>query len=489
MLIVPVFSKATKKVPYVCFALIVVNAFIFFFLQSGDDQIQEEAFAYYESSGLSDIELEAYLGYLTDTGVIVPPGALKKGASRSKYLQRMFADMEFRKQLDDGLIITLRHEQYDEWRSKSSNFSEIKDRSVISRFGYSPRENNLIGLFTCTFLHGGIMHLAGNMVFLWLVGAILEKAVGAVPFIGLYCICGICASALFGLVYPSAPGPLVGASGAIAGLMGAYGVIFGMRRIRVFYSLGFYFNYAVLPAIALFPVWLANEFFQLFTDKGSHVAYMAHIGGLLSGMAIGTGYRMLRSERIEELFQQEEQSDRLDSLLDSGQQKFLDLNIEEARRDFHKVLSIEPHNSTAIRHLFLIEKAAPQTDAFHRSAHRLLHSIKREDRDEYLQIFAEYKAASGKLRLTHEILERLAYCHLVSGNYEEAAGCIAALLKRTPQNSKLPGFLLKLAHGFRGADKQAEATKCYRILSTRYGASNEGIEAARQLSILAGRRS
>jgi tetratricopeptide (TPR) repeat protein len=339
------------------------------------------------------------------------------------------------------------------------------------------------------FLHGGIMHLVGNMVFLWLVGAILENAMGAVSFVGLYCICGICASALFGLVYPLTPGPLVGASGAIAGLMGAYGVIFGMRRIRVFYSLGFYFNYAVLPAIALFPVWLANEFFQLFTDKGSHVAYMAHIGGLLSGMAIGIGYRMLRSDRIEGLFQQEEQSDRLDSLLDSGQQKFLDLKIEEARRDFHKVLSLDPQNCTAIRHLFLIEKAAPQTDEFHHSAHRLLHSIVREDRDEYLQIFAEYKTASKKPRLTLEILERLAYCHLVSGNYEKAAGCIAALLKRTPQNSKLPGFLLKLAHGFHGADKQAEATKCYRILSTRYGTSNEGIEAARHLTIITDRLS
>lgn len=482
MLIVPVFNKATRKIPYVCIALIAINSFIFFFLQAGDGQIQEDAYAYYESSGLLEIELEAYLDYLSSAGESVPDRALKSDAKRSEYLHKMFSDSEFRQRLENGEIITPQNDNYTEWYEKRNKFEGLLKQSVISRFGYSPKDNNLIGLFTCMFLHGGIMHLVGNMVFLWLVGAVLEKALGAFSFLGLYVVCGICAGALFGLIYPLTPGPLVGASGAIAGLMGAYGIIFAMRRIRVFYSVGFYFNYAVLPAIALFPVWLVNEFFQLFTNQGSHVAYVAHIGGLLSGILIGTGYRKLQKDRIEELFEEEEKSSEIELLLDRGQERFIELDIDEARILFRKVLSMSPDNRTALRHLFLIEKTSPQSEEFHQSAYRLLQNIGRENRDEYLQVFEEYRTASGKPRVTLEMLERLTHCHLASENFDRAANCIASLLKRAPDNSKLPSFLLKLAHGFRGADKTAEAVKCYRLLSTRFTASSEGTEAAGYLS-------
>jgi membrane associated rhomboid family serine protease len=481
MIIIPVFNKAKSTIPSVCIALILINAFVYFYIQSGDSQIHEEAGAYYESSGLLHLELEAYLDYLRAGGDTIAENALENEKSRSRYLQRMFSDGEFHQRLADNRVITPQHHKFTEWREKRDTFEEIKHRSVISRYGYSPKENNIIGLFTCIFLHGGTMHLIGNMVFLWLVGAVLEKAVGAPLFLILYCLCGICASALFGLVYPLTPGPLVGASGAIAGLMGAYGIIFALRKIRVFYSLGFYFNYAVVPAISLFPIWLINEVFQLYSNQGSNVAYMAHIGGLVSGLAIGTGYRILMKERIEILFHREEKENKLEEMLDSGMQKLVALDMENARKDFSRALKIDPRNRSAIRQLFDIDKISPQAEEFHRSAHRLLHSISRDNRDEYLQVFEEYRAAAKKPRVTMDILERLSYCHLVAGNFDMAAGCVAAMLKRSPENGKIPGFLHKLAHGFLGTDKPVEAMKCYRILSTKYTESSEGIEATEYL--------
>ncbi len=483
MLIVPVFNKADKKTPLVCLALILINAFIYFFIQSGDPEIHQEAYGYYETSGLLSLELKAYQDYLNknDNGTLVKVS--KKENERKKLRSKMFADEKFQWLLSEHLIITDTHADFKKWREKRNQFEKIKNRAVIYRYGYSPQKNNSFGLFTCTFLHGGIMHLVGNMVFLWLVGAILEKAIGAGLFAALYVVTGICASALFGLVYPLSPGPLVGASGAIAGLMGAYGIIFNLRKIRIFYSLGFYFNYASIPAIALFPIWLINEIFQLVANKGSNVAYMAHIGGLLSGIIIGTIYRYTSKARIEALFSKEEKQNEQEILLDSGMKKLIELDLPGARQDFEQVLKIDPKNRSVIKQLFVIGKTNPETEEFHKSAHRLLTTIKNEDVGEYIAVFEEYRSVAQKTRLTLEILEQLSHCYLTVKNLSKAASCISALLKRSPKNSKLPGFLMTLAQGHNENNKEEEATKCYKVLAARYATTSEGMEAAEYLKI------
>ncbi len=478
MLIVPVFSKAVKRTPYICITLVLINIFIYFFLQAGDSHIQQEAYRYYESSGLLNIELKTYLNYLQkEQESILLENALTDERNRATLTSRMFSDNKFNKLLLNNQIITNGHPGFLEWRNKRDEFEKIEQQTVIARFGYSPLKKNTIGLFTCIFLHGSIMHLVGNMVFLWLVGAILEKAVGSIRFIILYGISGICASALFAFAYPLSPGPLIGASGAIAGLMGAYGIIFGMRKIRIFYSLGFYFNYANIPALALFPLWLSNEVFQLYTNSGSHVAYMAHIGGLLSGMLFGTGYRLTDRHKIESLFVQEEEKNQIDQLLDNGMQKLLALDFQAARKDFDRVLTIAPNNPTALRQLFTIDKSAPFTDEFHHSAHRLLNSMSHEKHQEYLSIFEEYNSTAGKPRVSTTMLERLSHCYMACDNFTKASSCIAAILKRSPENAKIPGFLLKLAKGLWRTGKKEEAKKCCRILVGKFGMSRESLEA------------
>ncbi|MFH0780595.1 MAG: rhomboid family intramembrane serine protease [Pseudomonadota bacterium] len=477
MLVLPVSTKNDNhQAPYGCIGLVLANIFIFFFLQSGDGAIRKQAYEYRESSGLLAIEVAAYRDYLLKKGEFVPDKITEDKKIRYQLAMRMANDETYNTLLEKNRIIDPEQANFNDWREKRDRFEEIKNRSITDQYGYSPQRNNRVGLFTHMFLHGGIMHLVGNMVFLWLVGAFLETAIGAISFLALYLVTGICAGSLFGMIYPLSPGPLVGASGAISGLMGAYGVVFGMRKIRVFYSLGFYFDYANVPALSLFPVWLGNEFLQLYTTQNSHVAYMAHIGGLVSGIACGAGCRFFKKDRIESLFHQEEQKSLAESLYAGGMEKLAALDMKNARIDFNQLQSLEPDNLRAIRQLFRIDKCAPHSEEFHQSAHRLLHELRSRDADEYLAVFEEYRKASGKPRVTVEILEQLSHLYLGAKNINQAASCISILLKRVPENSKIPGFLFSLARGYQHINKE-EARKCLRILAARYPNTFEGQEA------------
>lgn len=478
MLVIPIFNKPGSKIPYICIALIVINVFIYFFVQSGDNIKRQKAYEYYESSDLMEIELDAFRDYLITNGENITEEDLDNEQTASQLIARMFADREFQKLLTQNQIIQLNYPQFKEWREKRDHFEGLDQATVIYRYGYSPERGDLLGLFTCTFLHGGIMHLVGNMVFLWFVGAILEKAIGSILFSLLYVITGICASGLFGLAYPLSPGPLVGASGAIAGLMGAYGVIFTFRKIRVFWSVGFYFDYANIPAILLFPIWLINEVVQLGMSQSSHVAYMAHIGGLLSGIVIGTGYRFSRKKSIEALFLQEDQKNELELLQSSGLEKLLALKLDEARIDFYKVLELDPDNRAAIQQLYTIDKTRPESDDFHNSAHRLLKSLQNENQKDYLKLFEEYRTTTKKPRVPMDILERLAHYYLGSGDLKKGSACVSTLIKRTPENIKISGFLMTLASGYKNNNNKEQAEKCYKVLASNYANSVEGIAAA-----------
>lgn len=481
MLIVPVLTKNDqKKIPHICFLIIAVNCLIFFVLQSKDSFFYASAYNYYEESGLGAIELNAYKDYLSQKDPIVAETNLQDEA----LLRMMFADDEFRNELEDNRIITPKNLVFKEWHQKRTAFDSMLHQISTYKYGYSPKENNLTGLLTCIFFHGGFMHLLGNMVFLYLVGAILEAALGPYFFFVLYTITGICASALFGIVYPDTPGPLVGASGAIAGLMGAYCVIFGLRRIRVFYSLGFYFNYAMVPALVLFPVWLLNEFLQLHLNEGSNVAYVAHIGGLLSGVAIGAGYKPLLKSRIDSLFTKAEQEQTVESLLNEGNEMLVNFNLAGARQKFEKVLTIRPDSMQAIRHLYVIDKSAPETERFHKSAEKLLKRIGNTSSNEYLEIFEDYRGAAKKPRLSLDMLERLCFLYLGKNEFAKAAPFISILFKRDPKSNNLPRYLQQLAVGFQRINKPKEAQKCFQALAKRYPESREGASAMAELNRL-----
>lgn len=168
------------------------------------------------------------------------------------------------------------------------------------QFGYIPYEFvNTIELtpqipasiyltpFTSMFMHGGWMHLIGNMLFLWIYGNNIEDYFGPIRFFIFYILSGIAAITLYTLISPNSEVPLVGASGAIAGVMGAYMVLHPRAKITVL-IIFFFIQFIQLPAKIVLMVWFVIQLFMSLTGSatGGGVAWMAHVGGFIFGWII-----------------------------------------------------------------------------------------------------------------------------------------------------------------------------------------------------------
>jgi membrane associated rhomboid family serine protease len=140
------------------------------------------------------------------------------------------------------------------------------------------------------FLHGGWMHLIGNMWFLWLFGNNVEDSMTRPRFIVFYLVCGLGAALAQVLAAPSSPIPMVGASGAISGVMGAYLVLYPRARVFTLVPLGFLLTTIALPAWVMLIYWMVIQIFgglaSGLAEEGGGVAFWAHVGGFLAGVVL-----------------------------------------------------------------------------------------------------------------------------------------------------------------------------------------------------------
>ncbi|MHB8631339.1 MAG: rhomboid family intramembrane serine protease [Candidatus Limnocylindria bacterium] len=147
-----------------------------------------------------------------------------------------------------------------------------------------------VPLIAHMFLHGGWLHIIGNMLYLWVFGDNVEHRLGSGPYLVFYLLCGIAAAVGQGLV---APAPMLGASGAIAGVLGAYLVLWPGARIRTLIFLGIFITVVQLPAIVVIGFFIVIQFLEGFASlrlpgyaATQQVAYFAHIFGFLTGIAL-----------------------------------------------------------------------------------------------------------------------------------------------------------------------------------------------------------
>jgi len=141
---------------------------------------------------------------------------------------------------------------------------------------------------TSMFLHGGWMHLAGNMLFLWIFGDNLEDEMGHLPFLLFYLVAGVGAGLIHVITAPDSVVPTIGASGAIAGVMGGYLLLFPKARVDILLILIVYFRVFTIPAFVMLGVWLGLQFVGSLSsdpDEGG-VAYWAHTGGFFVGLML-----------------------------------------------------------------------------------------------------------------------------------------------------------------------------------------------------------
>ena len=157
-------------------------------------------------------------------------------------------------------------------------------------------------VFTAMFMHGGFLHILSNMWFLYIFGDNIEDYMGHVKYLLFYLLAGIAATLGQYIIGTGSTVPLVGASGAIAGVAGAYFVLFGRARVRTLITLGFYISTVDLPAWFFLGFWFVLQILSGFTtfDPGTEggIAWFAHIGGFLFGWIIGPFIRRKRTEVV-----------------------------------------------------------------------------------------------------------------------------------------------------------------------------------------------
>ena len=175
-----------------------------------------------------------------------------------------------------------------------SGLSYQDNNTVIINFGLTPKVFlsgpllSFFTLFTSMFMHGGFMHLAGNMLYLWIFGDNIEGALGHFRFVIFYFLCGTAAAFTQILSAPDSTIPMIGASGAVSGVLGAYLIFYPRARIRTFVFLGIFITFLRLPAVLLLGFWILGQVISaVISNPGSPgVAWFAHLGGFFMGMLL-----------------------------------------------------------------------------------------------------------------------------------------------------------------------------------------------------------
>jgi membrane associated rhomboid family serine protease len=156
---------------------------------------------------------------------------------------------------------------------------------IINRVDLGPRDLLPLpgSIWTSMFLHGGWLHLIGNMWFLWLFGDNVEDALGRLRYLVFYMLVGTVAALAQIFSMPDSTAPMIGASGAVAGVLGGYVMLYPRARVVTFVAIPFLWNFIDLPAWVFLGIWFLSQF---LIGAGSGVAWMAHVGGFLAGLGL-----------------------------------------------------------------------------------------------------------------------------------------------------------------------------------------------------------
>jgi membrane associated rhomboid family serine protease len=297
MIIVPVEKKVDwKRPPIVLILLVMVNALVFAFYQSGDSSHLSDAVQSYQSEQLLDQEWSAYKAYTRRTN---SKRKLDKSDPSMPWI--IVSDPGFDRFIEKNHRHYINPKNYSRWRKDRDTVEQFSSKISATAYGLNSAEVKPLQLVTYQFLHAGVMHILGNMVFLVLTGFAVEAALGSLRFFGFYILSGIGSGLLYAL-FASSGGSLVGASGSISGVMAMYVVLFGMRKIQFFYWFFIFTGYVRTSAIIMLPFYISFEIYQYISNDGSNVAYTAHIGGFLVGAALVALTQVLNQKGIDESY-------------------------------------------------------------------------------------------------------------------------------------------------------------------------------------------
>jgi membrane associated rhomboid family serine protease len=285
-----------------------------------------------------------------------------------------------------------------EMDSLSSRYAELDSTSVLGKYAFVPAHPTALSYLTANFLHGGWLHLIGNMWFLWLAGGILEDTWGRMIYPAFYLIAGVLALQVHALVNAGSLTATIGASGAVAGLMGAFLARFPTTRIEMGWLLMFRFYRFKAAAYWLLPLWLLMEiFYGSLLGQFSSVAHWAHIGGFAFGGLIAMGVRASGLEQMAEKGIQEKISWVSHPLLAEASEQTEKGQLDAAAANLKKLLLEKPDSIDAHRMLQHIHWRKSDLPAHRDALQKVLAlELKANDAEGAWQTYQDFKKSGGE---------------------------------------------------------------------------------------------
>lgn len=405
MLILPAENAVNwKRPPWVTLGLMLACLLVFLFYQGADSRKLEQAVDAYVEAGLPLLEVPAYEDYLQRQIRIEGDDQRMMELQQFRQLRAdnatfwlsasLLMDRQFYQYLLNNRNIIWAPAERAHWQQHRSRIEEAYiQRLSAQQLGLIPAKLSLHTLISYQFLHGGWGHIVGNLVFLFLLGFTVEKALGPGRYLLAYVVCGALSGLVFTAFSLGSHVPLVGASGSISGLMGMYVAIYGLQRIRFFYFLGVYFNYFRAPALAILPVWLGKEIYDYWFAGATGVAYMAHAGGLLAGAGLvwllGKSWLQVREEFFEP--ETHELDQRFTNSYAQSMASLGRMDFDLARRQFEALREHYPGRPILLEHLYQLAKLRPDLPEYLSRTRELMNDASsRRQPEQMIAVWQEY---------------------------------------------------------------------------------------------------
>ncbi|WP_299944308.1 rhomboid family intramembrane serine protease [uncultured Microbulbifer sp.] len=461
MLIIPIQNKPDwRRPPLVCFVLILLNLLVFAIYQSGDEARWRQAEEYYFSSDLPGLEEQRFLVYVDE---VHPEWRLQVGAEGEEFVYR---ELLWNPEFHRWLLPRLEEADQTLWLQQRQHFAGLRGRISSLALGLTPAEPSPAGLFGHMFLHGSWDHLIGNMVFLLLFGLAVELALGGGWFFALYLLGGLAAAGLHMLVESGSHVPMVGASGAVSAIMGMFVAIYGVRRLRFFYTLGFVFGEFSAPALLVLPLWLGKEMFGYFYGDAG-IAYWAHTGGLLAGFALALlllywrpPVQALPEEGTDALpSPQRSALARIDRFQEEGK-------LVEAAAAAAAAVRQYPHSLVLIERTIELTAMTPDSEAFHR-ANLALFALAANPEIEVSMLAAGYRrylqATANPRALTAKACLLLARRAAEAGDWPWLEALLCRLASQNVKHPLIPKLGMRLVNYYRRMGEEGRAREIKRL--------------------------
>jgi len=452
MLILPLDRRLDwQHPPLATLVLLLANVLVFLFAQLDDGREVAEAGDYYSRSGLAALEVPEFRHYLrTHSSPRVDRDDLDQPDDWPGWMWAVQGNVGFQQRLGNGQVISPLSADYRTWQGKRRAFETRYEQITFVHYGLRTALPVDGTLFSHMFLHAGIWHLLGNMLFLLAVGLLVEATLSRGVFLAAYLVTGLGSAAFNFLFEQPSLVPGIGASGAISGLMGMCTVLYGLRRIRFFYFIGVYFDVARLPAILLLPAWVGNEVLQIWLYPDSNINYLAHLGGLLCGAALAYGIRTLSSGYSMARIEQEDDTQRFEGELAAARRLCDQFEYQQALPLLRQLHRRRPDHPALLRLYYEACRIAPDGDEFHHLANRLLQAAPADNGT--LALYREYRRlARPRPRLPADTLLTLLPLLLQHGDLQEAERIVARLARRPGRDARLAQAARQLAQALHAA--------------------------------------